>query len=358
MTKKQNGKIINEKGSFRVGIAGYGAVGRLRRRVIDEHPQLEVVSICDANLQETKARTDGVSYFSDYKSLLAAGSIDILFVCLPNYLAAEVVQAGLRLPAHVFCEKPPGRNLADIYAVMEVEKKANGKKLMYGFNHRFHDSVIHCLEIIKKQTLGQVISMRGVYGKSNLQSSAKTAQSWSNWRTKRKLAGGGILLDQGIHMIDLIRLIGGDVDTINSIVTNDHWKEDVEDNAYVLLKTTKGVVAMIHSSATQWRHTFHLIINLTMGTITLDGILSSSGSYSPEIIDLLSLDDDGNHVTSRKEFKEDYSWKREVDEFVRCINNNESVSDGSSLEALRTMKIISKIYDADPVWPHKLNEND
>ena len=164
-------------------------------------------------------------------------------------------------------------------------------------------------------------------------------------------------MDQGIHMIDIIRLIGGDVDTINSIVTNDHWNEDVEDNAYVLLKTTKGVVAMIHSSATQWHHVFHLTINLTRGTIILDGILSNSKSYSPEIIDVLSFDDDGKHVSWSKEFKEDYSWKREVDEFVSCINDNRSVSDGSSLEALRTMKIISKIYGADPVWQRKLNEN-
>ena len=130
---------------------------------------------------------------------------------------------------------------------------------MYGFNHRYHDSVMDAIKIIHNNDLGEVISLRGIYGKS------KIINYKSNWRTKRSIAGGGILLDQGIHMVDMMRLFGGEFVDVHSFVSNNFWKHDVEDNAYAIMKTDNGVVAMLHSSATQWRHRFNLEINLSRG---------------------------------------------------------------------------------------------
>ena len=133
---------------------------------------------------------------------------------------------------------------------------------MYGFNHRYHDSVQEALRLIRSEELGKIINMRGVYGKSQL-----ITFDQPDWRTKRSIAGGGVLLDQGIHMVDLMRLFAGDFTDVHSFISNRHWGYDVEDNAYCLMKTNDGIVGMLHSSATQWRHRFNLDINLDYANI-------------------------------------------------------------------------------------------
>ncbi len=138
---------------------------------------------------------------------------------------------------------------------------------MYGFNHRHHDSVRDALRIIRSGELGTIINLRGVYGKSQLVTFNQPA-----WRTKREIAGGGVLLDQGIHMVDLMRLFAGEFSTVHSFVSGNHWGCDVEYNAYALMRTNAGVVAMLNSSATQWQHRFYL-------ELTLHAAALSSANY-------------------------------------------------------------------------------
>ena len=125
-----------------------------------------------------------------------------------SMLSTKLLEKGY----HVFCEKPPGRNVNDIDKVIKVENKNKSLKLMYGFNHRYHYSVRDAIKIVKSKEFGKVISLRGLYGKSKLLNFA------TDWRTNRKYSGGGILLDQGIHMVDLIRLFGGDFNQITSFI--------------------------------------------------------------------------------------------------------------------------------------------
>src|SRR5258706_8303087 len=245
---------------LRVGIAGYGVVGKRRRSVINHHPNMKTVAICDRTFAEEPYSGGDVAVHTDYHDLLK-NDLDLLFVCLSNDMAAKVTIAGLERGLHVFCEKPPGRNVAEIEAVIACEKKYPDLKLKYGFNHRYHDSVRDALKIIETGEMGRVMNMRGVYGKSRFISYGQH----SDWRVDRAIAGGGILLDQGIHMLDLMRLFGGEFHEVFSYVNNDFWKHDVEDNAYALMKIDRGVIAMLHSTATQWRHRFSLEITLERG---------------------------------------------------------------------------------------------
>ena len=333
-----------------VGIAGYGTVGKIRHRFINNHPSIKTVAVCDERFQDNY-ESDGVKYYNNYKELLDNVSIDVLFVCLPNYLAAEVTIAALENSLHVFCEKPPGKDINDIKTVMECEKLFPKQKLMYGFNHRYHDSIIDAIKIIKSNELGKVLSLRGVYGKS------KIISFDSEWRTKRNMAGGGILLDQGIHMIDMMRLFAGEFTEIHSYVTNEYWNHDVEDNAYALMKTEGGIIAMIHSSATQWRHMFQLSINLSKGAVNLSGILTSTKSYAPETITIIYAGDnaDGDPREQTTKYNKDKSWYREIVEFVDVIINNKPVTNGSSIEALKTMELVYNIYKADRNWSKMYN---
>jgi predicted dehydrogenase len=267
---------------------------------------------------------------------------------MTNDIAAEVVIAGLERGLHVFCEKPPGRDVADIERVIACESAFTSLKLMYGFNHRYHDAVRDALAIIRGGELGKIINLRGVYGKSKLITFNQPV-----WRTKREIAGGGVLLDQGIHMVDLMRLFAGEFIEVHSYISNNHWGYDVEDNAYALMRTEFGVVGMLNSSATQWRHRFNLDINLERGSLILGGILSGSKSYGAETLTVVTADpdnDSGDPKEQITQYNHDPSWDDEIAYFAQCIFNDQPVMSGSSDDALQTMKLVYRIYYADPRW--------
>ena len=333
---------------LKIGIAGYGVVGKRRRQFIDQHPRMKTVAVCDQYFGGVGTLDDGVKYYLEYQALLDE-PLDVLFVSLPNYLAAEVSIAGLESGLHVFCEKPPGRNVADIERVIDIEKGCSGQTLKYGFNHRYHNSVRQALRIIESGDLGEIVNLRGVYGKS------KIIPFSGGWRAERRQAGGGILLDQGIHMVDLMRLFCGEFVEVKSFVSNDYWGHDVEDNAYALMKDKLGRVAILHSSATQWQHRFSIDIAFTEGYLELRGILSGSKSYGEEKL-IIGRRDEADTGTTREEtitYLEDNSWRDEIFEFADTILNHNTIMHGDSADALATMKLVYQIYLADPDWRDK-----
>lgn len=308
---------------------------------------MRVVAVCDRTFDGEGTTADGIRYFRDYRQMLEE-KLDALFVCLPNDIAADVTVAGLEAGLHVLCEKPPGRTVHDITRVMASERAHPGLKLMYGFNHRYHESVKEALKILRSGELGRVINMRGMYGKAKL-----ITFDQPDWRTKREVAGGGVLLDQGIHMVDLMRLFAGDFAEVHSFISNRHWGYDVEDNAYALMRTADGVVAMLNSSATQWRHRFHLDINLERGSIILGGILSGTKSYGAETLTVVWADPDNDGGDPREQatrYTRDPSWDEEVAAFADSIVNDRAVQSGTSQDALKTMQLVYRIYFADEQW--------
>ncbi len=332
---------------LKVGIAGFGVVGKRRKDCVDRHPHLRVVAVCDRTFDGEGTLADSIRYYQDYRRLLTE-DLDVLIVCMTNDIAAEVTIAGLESGLHVFCEKPPGRNVEDIVRVIAHERQHPALKLMYGFNHRYHESVQDALRILHSGEFGRVINMRGMYGKAKL-----ITFNQPDWRTKREIAGGGVLLDQGIHMVDLMRLFGGEFTEVHSFISNSHWGYDVEDNAYALMRTADGVVGMLNSSATQWRHRFHLDINLELGSLILGGILSETKSYGDETLTVVLADPDNDRGDPREQitrYNRDPSWDEEITAFADCILNDTPVQSGTSEDALRTMQLVFKIYYADPVW--------
>jgi predicted dehydrogenase len=331
---------------LKVGIAGYGIVGRRRKAVMDARTDMEVVAVCDQTFKDDGV-ADGLRHYRRYQDLLKE-KLDILFVCMTNDVAPEVTIAGLDAGLHVFCEKPPGRDVEDIRRVRETEARHPDLKLMYGFNHRYHESVRDALRIVQSGEMGKIINMRGVYGKAQL-----ITFNQSDWRTRRAVAGGGVLLDQGIHLMDLMRLFAGDFPEVHSFVSNAHWGFEVEDNAYALMRTADGVVALFNSSATQWRHQFNLEITLEKGSLVLSGILSSSKSYGSETLTIVAVDPQNNNGAPREQrtlYNRDPSWEDEIRDFAAAILADKPLTHGSSLDALETMKLVYRVYHADPQW--------
>jgi predicted dehydrogenase len=334
-----------EQQQLKVGIAGYGVVGKRRHQFIDQHPCLKTVAVCDQVFKEKGVMKDGVRFYPHYLQLLKE-PLDVLFVSLPVYMAPDVTIAGIEKGLHVFCEKPPGQNVESVEAVLATKKAYPYLKLKYGFNHRYHDSVREAQRIIESGQMGDIVNVRGIYGKSRIVPFA------GSWRSERKYAGGGILLDQGIHMVDLMRLFCGDFIEVKSYVSNNYWKCDVEDNAYALMKDRQGRIAMIHSSATQWQHRFLLEIALTEGYIELQGFLTSTKSYGEEKL-VIGRRNESNTGTAREEiitYLNDNSWRDEIYEFADAVINNEPILHGTVEDALATIKLVYGIYWADPVW--------
>jgi len=337
---------------MRVGIAGYGVVGKTRHKSLELNTSYKVTAISESSMEARKSIPKGIDIFNDYKSLIADAKIDVVFISLPNQFAAEASYLSLQKGLHVFCEKPPARTHAELLAVKEQSLKSPNLKLMYGFNHRFHLSVEEAKSIIDSNSFGRIINMKGVYGKSQMISFNQT-----DWRTSREAAGGGILLDQGIHMLDLIRYLSGESFTqVFSFIDNAFWNFDVEDNAYVLMKSPKGVVAQLHSSATQWRHVFNLEITLEKGSLILGGLLTGSKSYGDEVLTVITSDpliDKGTPRELTSKYNEDVSWDNEIKYFSNSLENNTSIERGNIDDALETMLLIETIYQADPVWNKK-----
>ena len=325
-----------------VGIAGFGVVGQRRAKCIKNNKHLRLTAVCDKNNEFELEKN--IKYFSNFKDLLNS-NIQVLFVCMTNDMASQVVIAALKKGFHVFCEKPPGRNIKEIQDVILEEQKHPNLKLMYGFNHRFHNSIIDALNITRSKSLGNIINLRGIYGKSKL-----ITFNQPDWRTKRSIAGGGVLLDQGIHMVDLMRLFAGEFNEVKSFVSNKHWNYDVEDNVYAILKSEKNIFATLNSSATQWKHKFSLEINFEKGNILLEGILSSSKSYGEETLTVLNLNLDEDSSEYIKKYDYDPSWEKEIDLFTDAIINNKKIETSNSLDALNTLKLVYKIYYADTKW--------
>jgi len=337
---------------MRVGIAGYGVVGKTRHKSLELNTSYKVTAISESSMEARKSIPKGIDIFNDYKSLIADAKIDVVFISLPNQFAAEASYLSLQKGLHVFCEKPPARTHAELLAVKEQSLKSPNLKLMYGFNHRFHLSVEEAKSIIDSNSLGRIINMKGLYGKSQMISFNQT-----DWRTSREAAGGGILLDQGIHMLDLIRYLSGQSFTqVFSFIDNAFWNFDVEDNAYVLMKSPKGVVAQLHSSATQWRHVFNLEITLEKGSLILGGLLTGSKSYGDEVLTVISSDplvDKGTPRELTSKYNKDVSWDNEIKYFSNALENNTSIERGNIDDALETMLLIEEIYKADPIWHEK-----
>ena len=341
------------RNKIRIGIIGFGTVGKRRFELLIRDPNYEVAAVCDpADLNEFK--NIAIPVYNDYKRLIEE-SLDAVVVSTPNNVSAEIVVSALKEGLHVFCEKPPGRNLTDVQAVIDEEKKHASLKLKYGFNHRYHESVREAKSIIDNKRLGDVLSIKGTYGKSG----GKDFDS--AWRTKRKIAGGGILLDQGIHMLDLFRWFCGEFFEYFSFIQNNFWEHDVEDNAFAIMKNAQSQVALIHSSATLWKHTFAMDITLTEGYLKLTGMLSGTMSYGREklTVGYRQFEDEAKAMGNPREeiiyYDKDNSWKDELDEFARCILGDKPVVMGNSRDALKTMEMVYKIYKADREWSKRWN---
>lgn len=327
---------------LKVGIAGFGKIGQIRALEISKNNNTVLKAVFD--IKKPSSLDSNIVFCNSFEELLSQ-DIDAVFICTFNNVLADYTTKALNAGKHVFCEKPPARTSQELLSVIEVEKNSN-LILKYGFNHRYHYSVMEAKKIIDSGSMGKLLWLRGVYGK------AGSIDYDKNWRNYREYSGGGILIDQGIHMLDLMRYFSKqNFKHINSFVTTSYWNIEAEDNAFAIMQSDEKVTAMLHSSATQWRHKFLLEMCFEEGYINLDGILSGTRSYAPEklVIGRREFEDITFAMGKPKEtstwFENDDSWKLEVDEFIDAILGKSSIQNGTSEDAFETLRLVERIYE-------------
>lgn len=328
---------------LKIGIAGFGKMGQIRADEIVKNSSTTLIAVFEQYGEVPSDKYKDIIHCTSYSELLEQ-DLDAVFICAFNDVAVSYTTQALKRGLHVFCEKPPAHTVKELQKVLEIEEETN-LVLKYGFNHRLHYSVIEAKRLIDADVMGKLLWIRGVYGK------AGSIDYEKNWRNYKKYSGGGILLDQGIHMLDLMcYFTNGDFEVLNAKLTNSFWDIEVEDNAFITMQNKDEVIATMHSSATQWKHKFLLEMEFENGYINLDGILSNSRSYAPETL-----------VTAKREFEDityamgkpketttwfenDDSWKLELDEFIDAILEGKKVQNGTSEDGLRALSLVEDIY--------------
>jgi 1,5-anhydro-D-fructose reductase (1,5-anhydro-D-mannitol-forming) len=324
---------------LRIGFLGLGKMGKMRYQTFDQMENCITKSVYeyDGNIRTPK----NLKRMNSVEEMITSKDVDAVVISVPNYLIKTYVIAFLESGKHVFCEKPPGINLHEVLEMKKAMEKS-GCKLMFGFNHRHHQSIIKAKDVVDSGRFGEILWMRGRYGKS------VPEDFFKDWRSQKKLAGGGIFLDQGIHMLDLFMHLVGEFDEIKSFVSNLYWQGDVEDNVFALFKNNKGQVASLHSTMTQWRHLFSLEIFLEHGYIAINGLKTSSNSYGEEKLTIAmnrtvapaaTWTDEEEHT-----FSTDDSWERELSIFRDAILEDRHIDTCGVEDAIQLMTMVDKVY--------------
>jgi predicted dehydrogenase len=323
-------------------IFGYGYMGKIRYQVLRAHPEVRNVKVVDPGIDPSIAALDGVLLSPD--GGIPWEQFDAAFICTPNSVTSDLCVKGLRHCGHVFCEKPPGRNWEEFCRIAEAAAASPGHTLVFGFNHRLHPSVQAARALIGEGGLGDVLYIKGTYGKSG------GAAYRENWRNKREISGGGILLDQGIHMLDIFDFFVGPLTLVDAVLVDSFWGCGVEDNGFVLLRSHGGVPLFLHTSATLWKHTFQIEIGCSEGYLLASGFLSQTGSYGREqlVVGKRQFEDEALAVGNPREeiihFDRDESWGKEVNEFISAAKEGRTPTHGTLEDARRVMELVRDIY--------------
>ena len=316
-------------------IVGCGLIGRKRATSL-QPGQLRYACDIDATRAAVLAKTNaGATALTDYEQALDDPAVGAVIVSTLNGSLARIAHAAVRAGKHVLVEKPGALHAAQLREVAAAAAKT-GVKVRLGYNHRFHPALQKARELVDSGGLGPLMFLRGRYGHGGRRGYDR------EWRADPKLSGGGELIDQGVHLIDLAGWFLGDFPTVAGHAATFFWDMPVDDNAFLSLRTAGGQTAWLHVSCTEWKNLFSLEIYGRDGKIAIDGL---GGSYGPERCTYYKmLPQMGPPETTVWDYPAgDNSWKLELAAFEENIRTGRAPSPGLR-EGIRTLEIVESIY--------------
>ncbi len=324
--------------SFGVGVIGCGMIGQKRAKALGEGRLIACADIDEAKAKAL-AGSSGSKVFGDWRRLLELPGVDIVVIATLHDSLAEITLAAIEEGKHVLVEKPAARNPAELEPVMAAAMLAaqrHGVKVHVGFNHRYHRAFRQARKLFEAGALGELMFIRARYGHGGRIGYDK------EWRAKPELSGGGEMIDQGPHLIDLSRWFLGEFEDVQGFAHTYYWNMPVDDNGFMLLKTAKRQVAFLHASCTEWKNLFSMEIYGRDAKLEISGL---GGSYGLERLTYYKmLPEMGPPETTTWEYPmADDSWAVEIAEFYDDIRLNRVPSAGLK-DAYAALKVVEKIY--------------
>jgi predicted dehydrogenase len=299
---------------LRIGIVGAGLIGNKRAEAIADIGQDRIIGVADIDIDRAKtlAAKHSCRATADSQGLISSSDVDVVVVATVNKHLAPITIAAIKNGKHVLCEKPLGRN-ADEADLMVQQAKQNAVILKTGFNHRCHPAIAKAKQLTDKGEIGRIMFLRCRYGHGGRPGYER------EWRADKDLCGGGELLDQGVHVVDLFRWFAGDFNEAFGYTQTCFWNMQVEDNAFAMFKNKAGVIATMHTSWTQWKNLFSFEVFGDLGYLIIDGL---GGSYGVETLKFGRRNPKGGPPDEQIEqfTGPDVSWRLEWTEFTRAID--------------------------------------
>lgn len=298
---------------MRFAIIGCGLIGQKRLRSFKDRHILTVASdVIPARAQSLASQSPRARVEADWKTAVAAPDVDAVIVATTNDSLAPVTLAAIEAGRPVLVEKPAARSVQEITPLIE-QARLKGVHVQVGFNHRYHPAFRQARQILDSGVLGDLMFIRARYGHGGRVGYDR------EWRADPKLSGGGELIDQGVHLIDLSRMFLGDFTSVEGFAKTFYWDMPVDDNAFLLLRTREEKTASLHVSCTEWKNLFSLEIYGRSGKLHIEGL---GGSYGPEkLTHYRMLPEMGRPEMKTWEFAAaDESWRLETAEFLSGVN--------------------------------------
>jgi predicted dehydrogenase len=272
---------------------------------------------------------------ADYHSAVSDPQVQVVFISTLNATLAPITLAAVKNGKHVLVEKPAAISVAELDAV-DAAARHTGALVRVGYNHRFHPACLKAVELFRGGALGPMMFVRGRYGQGGRLGYEK------EWRADPKLSGGGELIDQGVHLIDLAGIFLGEFTAVDGHVATYFWNMPVDDNAFLSLRNAQGHTAWLHVSCSEWKNLFSLEIYGRDAKLHWEGL---GGSYGLERLTYYQmLPQMGPPETTIWEFpRGDESWKIEMTEFFADIQASRTTVPGLK-EARSVLAVVEKIY--------------
>jgi predicted dehydrogenase len=322
--------------SLRFAVIGCGLIGR--KRVAAAKSLVSFRYACDlqaARAEDLARMVPGCRSITDYLQAINDPEVDAVIVATLNASLAPLTLAAVRAGKHVLVEKPGALEAAQLREIADVAA-TTGAKVRIGYNHRFHPALQKARTLLDEGSLGPLMFLRARYGHGGRVGYDR------EWRADPALSGGGELIDQGVHLIDLASWILGDFTHVDGHAATYFWDMKVDDNAFLNLRTAQGQTAWLHVSCTEWKNLFSLEVYGRNAKIAIDGL---GGSYGPERLTFYKMLPEMGppEITSWEYVRGDDSWATETREFIRDIKENRVPQPGLA-EGTRTLEIVEHVY--------------
>ena len=318
-----------------VAIVGCGIIGQKRARALGNCRLLLCCDTIRERAEQLAGGFPGAEVETDWHAAVTHPEIGIVIVATTHDQLATIAEVAAGTGKHVLIEKPGARRAAELQPVLR-ESERTGVQVRVAFNHRYHRALQESRKILESGALGELMFVRGRYGHGGRPGYDR------EWRADPRISGGGELLDQGVHLIDLARWFLGDFSEVTGHIATYFWNMPVEDNAFLTLKTATGQTAFLHASWTEWKNMFSLEVYGRTGKLEIGGL---GGSYGTERLALYEmLPCMGPPTTTIWEYPmADNSWEVEFAEFLEDIRQHRTPVPGIQ-DAQAALHVVEAVY--------------